>query len=138
MSLDFDFDLYVGGAFISTNDLHALLEEASDEKQAFEDSIEESTCELEKADRTKELALWLETHDDEYEELKELCGQIPTDETLIRDDEIEDYLDQLVNDCYDLPKDLPSFITLTIDYDVLKQDYTSIEYGADTYWVRCV
>ena len=57
---------------------------------------------------------------------------------MIRDDLMEGYLDEMVRACYTLPKDLPSFMSITIDYDALKQDYTEVEYEGNNYYVRCV
>lgn len=64
------------------------------------------------------------------------CEDLPSDETCIHDSKIEEYLEQMVYDCYEMPKDLPSFISIEIDFDQLKQDYTSFEYFGETYWVR--
>lgn len=56
--------------------------------------------------------------------------------TLIRDDYFEEAMDDMVADCYVLPKDLPSWMTITYDYDALKQDYSSVEFDGATYWYR--
>ncbi|MEE9356586.1 MAG: hypothetical protein V3U75_13430 [Methylococcaceae bacterium] len=57
--------------------------------------------------------------------------------TLINDSYFEDSRDELVKDCYSLDAlDIPAFITLTIDYDMLQQDYSEIEYEGETYWYR--
>ena len=41
-----------------------------------------------------------------------------------------------VADCYTLPKDLPFWMTITYDYDALKQDYTGVDFNGVTYYVR--
>ena len=56
--------------------------------------------------------------------------------TLIRDTYFEEAMDDLISDCYELPKDLPSFVNLTIDYEALRMDYTSVDYDGVTYWYR--
>ena len=56
--------------------------------------------------------------------------------TLINENYFEESMDELVADCYEVPKDLPSFITLTIDYDALKTDYSEIDYDGETYYYR--
>ena len=54
---------------------------------------------------------------------------------LIRDSHFKDYMDEMLEDCYDLPE-LPSFMTITLDYVALQQDYSSVEVDGVTYWCR--
>ena len=56
--------------------------------------------------------------------------------TLIRDDYFPKYMDEMLEDCGDLPKDLPCYLSITVDYDALQQDYTSVEINGETYWYR--
>ena len=56
--------------------------------------------------------------------------------TLIRDSHFEEAMDELVHDCYDMPKNLPDFMTITLDYVALQMDYTSVEIEGATYWYR--
>lgn len=57
--------------------------------------------------------------------------------TLIRDSYFEDAMDEMVADCYNLDVlDIPSFVTLTINYRALQMDYTSAEFDGVTYWAR--
>lgn len=56
---------------------------------------------------------------------------------LIRDSYFEGAMDELIADCYDLAAlNLPSFVTLTVDYKALQMDYSSVEYDGVTYWYR--
>lgn len=55
---------------------------------------------------------------------------------LIRDSYFEEAMDDLVADCYETPKDLPSFMTITLDYDLLRTDYTEVDFGGVTYLIR--
>ncbi len=55
---------------------------------------------------------------------------------LIRDDYFETAMDEMLEDIGDMPKDLPGYLTITVNYDALKQDYTSVEFSGVTYWVR--
>lgn len=94
---------------------------------------------------------------DETEELQQECETLETllfelrgnggDEqwegdwypvTLIRDSYFEDAMDELLEDCgYITPyADRPSFIKISIDYDALQVDYTSVEFEGVTYWYR--
>lgn len=56
--------------------------------------------------------------------------------TVIHENYFEEYQDDLIADCYSLPKDLPYFIKITYDYDMLKQDYTEIDFDGETYYLR--
>lgn len=65
-------------------------------------------------------------------------------ETLIRDDYFVSYTEQLIDDCYELPKELTSgnwpYRHITIDYeaaaDELKDDYMSVDFNGVDYWIR--
>ena len=54
---------------------------------------------------------------------------------LIRDSYFENAMDEMVADCYQLPE-LPSFMTVTLDYVALQMDYSSVEVDGVTYWTR--
>lgn len=56
--------------------------------------------------------------------------------TLIRDSYFEAAMDELIEDIGDMPKDIPAYLTVTVDYDALRQDYTSTEIDGETYWYR--
>ena len=55
---------------------------------------------------------------------------------LIHEDYFETAMDEMLEDCGDIPRDLPSYLTITVDYDALKQDYTAIDFDGQTYYVR--
>jgi hypothetical protein len=54
---------------------------------------------------------------------------------LIAEDHFEEYMDEMVADCYSIPE-LPSFMTVTLDYGALRSDYTAIEIDGTTYLYR--
>lgn len=56
--------------------------------------------------------------------------------SLIRYSYFEDYMDEMIEDCYELPKDMPFWMTVTYDYEALKQDYTEVEFDDVTYYIR--
>jgi hypothetical protein len=56
--------------------------------------------------------------------------------TLIRDSEFDNAMDELLQDIGVLPKDLPGYLTIAVDYDALQMDYTSCEFDGVTYWYR--
>ncbi len=96
----------------------------------------------------------LELHDehisqkDELEELRGLLSELAGyggDEqfegdwypsTLIHDDYFETAMDELLEDIGDIPRDLPCYLKITVDYDALQQDYSSVEIHNQTYWYR--
>jgi chromosome segregation ATPase len=60
-------------------------------------------------------------------------------EALIRYDYFEDYCKQMLEDCGDLPKNLPSYIE--IDWAAtaknLEADYTEVDFDGVSYFMRC-
>lgn len=133
-----ELDQYHGNNYIDSDDLKTLLDEAEEERQGIVDDSDEAEEPLLKADLRKELALWDEENGALLKELQDAVNSLPDDESCIHDNVMDSYLEDMVNDCYALPDNLPSFISLTIDYDALKQDYTSFDLGGNIYWVRCV
>lgn len=130
---------YAGDKYIDPSDLINLRDEADAERESLVERLEDTELNsMEQHDAERDLELWGEENGAALKELRELCDDINTDETLIRDSEIETYLEELVYECGDIPKNLPSYISITIDFDALKQDYSEITYGSDTYWQRCV
>lgn len=89
---------------------------------------------------------------EEYDELQtlesllsDLCGNGGDEQwegdwypvTLIKESYFEESMDEMIADCYpDLSKDLPCFVTVTLDYEMLKQDYTECEFEGETYYYR--
>jgi len=96
----------------------------------------------------------LELHDEhisQKEELEELHGLLSElagyggDEqfegdwypvSLIHDNYFETAMYELLEDIGGIPRDLPCYLTITVDYVALKQDYSSVDIGCETYWYR--
>lgn len=59
-------------------------------------------------------------------------------ETLIRDSYFRDYCIEMLEDCGEIPKNLPSYIE--IDWEAtarnIQVDYTSVDFDGVTYWIR--
>jgi hypothetical protein len=57
---------------------------------------------------------------------------------LILDEHWTEYAEELARDIGALPRDLPDWVVIDWEAtaDNLKDDYTPIEWGAYTYWVR--
>lgn len=65
-------------------------------------------------------------------------------ESLIRESYFTDYIEQLIDDCYEMPKELKSgdwpWRHVTVDYEAAaeeaKQDYTDIDFDGVTFLIR--
>ena len=66
------------------------------------------------------------------------CPDWPYGAQLIRDSYFEQAMDEMIDDCYTdvYSKDLPSFMSISIDYEMLRSDYTDVDFEGVTYWVR--
>ncbi|WVW77228.1 hypothetical protein Bhz55_00104 [Stenotrophomonas phage vB_SmaS_Bhz55] len=53
---------------------------------------------------------------------------------VIHEDDFESRMDDMVEELYDFHKGLPSWISVKIDYDALKQDYTVHEFDGNTFY----
>lgn len=75
-------------------------------------------------------------------ELAEECETLASDwqygETLIHRDYFETYMDEMIEDCYTLPKDMPSWMSIKLDYVALEQDYSSVDFDGQEYLIRSV
>jgi hypothetical protein len=81
--------------------------------------------------------------------LQEDCTEYSNDwehgESLIRNDYFTDYMTSLINECYELPKELTSgewpYRHVSIDYqaaaDEARYDYAEVEFMGETYLIRC-
>lgn len=99
-------------------------------------------------ERIEELTSQCEDDYLDYDEYTELCALSDLaeeckgyadwqyGETLIRYDYFEDYQDELIEDCYALPEDLPSWMTITYDYNALKMDYSIVDFNGVDYYIR--
>jgi hypothetical protein len=137
---------------IDSRDVIARISELEDERNdlllAIEDATEAEIDDKEQAvsDATCALEDWDEGEDgQELKMLKALaeeaegCSDWRHGETLIRDSYFEQYAMELADDCCDMKK-ADSWPLTCIDWekaaDELKMDYTSIEFGDVTYWIR--
>lgn len=55
---------------------------------------------------------------------------------LIHESYFEQYMDEMLEDCGDIPRNLPCYLSITVDYDALKQDYIEVYFNGETYYVR--
>jgi hypothetical protein len=107
-------------------------------------------------ERIEELEAQLDDNEITPEELEELttlralaeecegCSDWEYGAQLIRDSYFTDYIEELITDCYELPKELTSgewpYRHITVDYeaaaDEAAQDYAEVDYDGVTYLIR--
>jgi hypothetical protein len=125
-------------------DLVDALEEAV---EAYDPDEEGATLDgFETLEAAKQaLADWDDEHGEAYKALEEFCndGEQYCDDwhhgvQLILDEHWTEYAEELARDIGALPRDLPDWVVIDWEAtaDNLKDDYTPIEWGAYTYWVR--
>jgi hypothetical protein len=87
---------------------------------------------------------------EELESLKKLAADSESSpdwnygESLIKDEYFTSYIEELINDCYELPKAFDSgewpWRHMTLDYDAAaaeaKADYFDVYYLGHCYWIR--
>ena len=109
----------------------ALLAEAEteQEKEQAQESVELAEIDFGEAE-AEELA--------ELEELESEISEWRHGETLILDSDFVDYVEEMLKDCGDLPKDIPWYIA--IDWqktaDNIAIDYSTVIYQGQDYYVR--
>ena len=72
------------------------------------------------------------------------CSDWPYGETLIRHSYFTSYIEELIRDCYPMPKELSSgewpWRHVTVDYEAAaaeaQDDYTEIDFDGVTYFIR--
>ena len=94
----------------------------------------------------QECELEYNRYSEEFVELESLKEEIESNSDegfeygiqLIHENYIDDYLDEMLEDCGYLPKDLPYWIEIDwqATYDNMKEDYNEIELNGNTFYVR--
>lgn len=75
-----------------------------------------------------------------YQQLKEFADGASGCDEAIADEYFLEYITQIIDDCYDIPKNASGwpYRHIKVDYEAAaeeaKQDYTSVEFGGVTYW----
>jgi hypothetical protein len=129
---------------IESRDIIERIEELSSEREELADVI--VACEADGHESTKAQKALEDFDTGDGLELKALqalaekaenyCPDWTYGAQLIRHDYFEQAMDDMVADCYELPKDLPFWMTITYDYEALKQDYTEVDFDGEVYYVR--
>ena len=111
------------------------LRSAMDDHNTDSDAYEEASAALKEFDNSEEgqeltVLKALAEQGEDYAPDWEYGAQ------LIHEDHFEEAMDEMLEDCGDIPRDLPSYLTIMVDYDALKQDYTTLDFDGQTYYVR--
>jgi hypothetical protein len=94
----------------------------------------------------EEIESWKSDFENELKQIEEIdtieneCSEFSYGETLIDEDDFEEYCQEFIEDCGYISKDMPMIISNNIDWtgiaDDMKQDYSEIEYQGNTYLYR--
>ena len=99
----------------------------------------------------RECAEWDSENLEELQSLEKLQSEAESSadwiygETLISEDYFTQYIEELIGDCYQVPKEMTSgewpWRHMSIDYDAAaeeaKQDYMEVDFDGRTYLIRC-
>jgi hypothetical protein len=125
--------------------------DSTDESEVVEDyNNEVDTLSQELADANVSIGEWENDYLDEFEMLIDIISQGEDSpdwnygETLIHENYFTAYIEELVNDCYEMPKEFTEgkwpWNHASIDWesaaDEAKQDYTTIDSNRETYYIR--
>ena len=136
---------YNGDDIIDSRELAELLAEMASDRVDLEDVVNDAEDDEAKAEAEAALAEWDDDHGEEYEALKAFCEEAEqycdgwsSGVQLILEEHWTEYAEQLTEDLGAIPRGLPEWVVVDWEAtaDNLKADYTAVEWGAYTYWVR--
>ena len=137
--------------YLDTRDLETTRDEL---KQQILDSFLETFPQYEEMTESfedicfeeEEIESWKSDFENELKQIEEIdtieneCSEFSFGETLIDEDDFEEYCQEFIEDCGYISKDMPMIISNNIDWtgiaDDMKQDYSEIEYQGNTYLYR--
>ena len=138
------------------NDYESDLESLNDELNDLQNELYDIENEDDYADKLEEIAdkeneiqeceFEYSRYSKEFAELESLKEEIESNSDegfeygiqLIHENYIDDYLDELLDGCGYIPKDLPYWIKIDwqATYDNMKEEYNEIELNGNTFYVR--
>jgi len=139
----------IGDDIIDSRDIIARIEELHEERETLSEELTKAVDEEDGAEFRRlsaECQEWEQDQGVELEELeifaRECSGYAPAweyGEALILDTYFEEYARDLTEDLGDVDHDAPwphSYIDWEKAADALRMDYTAVEIGRYTYWIR--
>jgi len=141
---------------IDSRDIIERIEELEGERDALQSDYDEKLAGVTEDSPIENHDTMIEARDalaawdasDEAEELRTLkalaeeaegyCLDWTYGAQLIRESHFEQAMDEMVDDCYSIPKELANlpWIKISYDYEMLKQDYTEVDFDGVAYFVR--
>lgn len=141
----------IGNDSLDVRDIIARVEEMREERDELRAALEEAR-ENEDADEVasayQALTDWTALESGELDTLEELLSDLAGkggDErwegdwypiTLIHERAFEEAMDEMLEDIGELPRNLPSYLRITVDYAALRMDYSEVEVDGHTYLYR--
>ena len=139
---------------LDIRDLIERFEELESEREnlqaVLQDALEIDQTGPEQIAAHRALSQWDCENGDEFTELSvlltELSGRGGDEQwrgdwypvTLVSEGYFEEYMDALLEECGDIPKfeNVPAYIDITVNYDMLRWDYDEVEFQGETYLFR--
>jgi hypothetical protein len=135
---------------IDSRDIIERIEELEAEREELESAVNDPESDDETADAIAALAAWDADNLEELETLQALASEAEDSpdwvhgETLINESYFTDYIEELINDCYEMPKQMHSgdwpYRHMIIDYEAAaeeaKVDYTEVTFDGNVYLIR--
>ena len=130
--------------FLELEEIKNRIDECSEEIRVIEtkvDADEEDFYDELQSLRNEIEALDAEFDEDEYNALIEMKNDVPEwydGNTLIADNCFTEYALEMLQDCGDLPQNIPWYIEIDEEKTAenIKYDYSCIEYNGIEYWYR--
>jgi len=127
--------------YLDTRDLQARLEELESEREDFQNTVNDAEEGEEKQTAQEELNVWDAENLEELEALRELKDEVSEwddGNTLIPEEDWIDYVQELLIDTGDLPRNIPWYIEIDWDRTAfnIAQDYGEVDYLGTTYFYR--
>ena len=128
-------------SYLDSRDLIERRDELLEEKGVADLDDDDDSAEV--LDAVGKLNGFTEEQQDELTELEAVISEIGEDYasdgvTLIPESEFVEYVEEMLKDCGELPRDIPHYIVIDWDAtaDNIKQDYSSLGFERVTYLYR--
>jgi predicted nuclease with TOPRIM domain len=127
--------------YLDTRDLQSRLEELESEREDFQNTVNDAEEGEEKQTAQEELDSWEGDNLEELEALRELKDEVSEwddGNTLIPEEDWIDYVEEMLQDCGYLPRNLPWYIEIDWEKTAenIAQDYGTVDYLGTTYYYR--
>lgn len=130
---------------IDSRDIIERISELQGELESLQENVDDAEGEDDVATAKEDLSDWQEENQEELDNLKSLaedaedyCEDWEFGATLINESYFINYCQELVSDIGEMPREIPSYIV--IDWEAtaenLMVDYTAVDFGDTTYYVR--